>query len=84
MHYKLIDHKYVIVTIGFSGGSRISRGGGHPPRRGSANSQGGYVSKNLYVKMKESGPLGGAPAAPPGSANGLVWFQFVQYFSVFD
>ena len=37
---------------------------------GGANSQGSYVSKNLYVKTKESGPLGGrAPAAPPGSAN---------------
>ena len=27
---------------------------------GGANSRGGYVSKNLYVKTKESGPLGGA------------------------
>ena len=32
---------------------------------GGANSRGGYVSKNLYVKTKESGPLGGrTPAAP--------------------
>ena len=29
-----------------------------PVGRG-ANSRGGYVSNNLYVKMKESGPLGG-------------------------
>ena len=34
------------------------------------NSRGGYVLKNLYVKMKESGPVGGrTPAAPPGSAT---------------
>ena len=30
--------------------------GGRRPRRGGANSRDGYVSKNLYVKMKESGP----------------------------
>ena len=40
------------------------------PVGGGANSRGNYVSKKLYVKRKESGPLGGhAPAAPPGSAN---------------
>ena len=39
---------------------------------GGANSRGGYVSKNLYVKTKESGPLGGgALATPPGSTNAL-------------
>ena len=44
-----------IHTI-ISGGSRISRrvGGG-----GGVDSRGGYVSKILYVKTKESGPLGG-------------------------
>ena len=38
---------------------------------GGVDSQGGYVSKILYVKMKELGPLGGARAghAPPRSAN---------------
>ena len=41
--------------------------GGAPTRRGGANSRGGYVSKILYVKTKESGPLGGARAGgtPP-------------------
>ena len=40
--------------------------GGRRPHRGGTNSRGGYVLKNLYVKMKESGPVGGhAPAAPP-------------------
>ena len=43
--------------------------GGHQPRGGAANSRGGYVSKNLYVETKESGPLGGAhqqrPLDPP-------------------
>ena len=48
----------------FPWGAPTSKGGG-------ANSRGGYVSKILYVKTKESGPLGGrAPAAPPpGSAT---------------
>ena len=42
-----------------SGGSRISRGGGGG---GVVDSRGSYVSKILYVKTKESGPLGGACA----------------------
>ena len=33
--------------------------GGRGPRRGAVDSRGGYVSKILYVKTKESGPLGG-------------------------
>ena len=37
---------------------------------GGANSRGGYFLKNLYVKTKEFGPLGGRMlAAPPGSAT---------------
>ena len=36
--------------------------GGRGPRRG-VDSWGGYVSKILYVKTKESGPLG--PVDPP-------------------
>ena len=38
---------------------------------GGVDSRGGYVSKILYVKTKELGPLGGrAPGAPPPrSAN---------------
>ena len=32
---------------------------------GGANSRGGYVSKNLYIKMKESGPLGGVRRRRP-------------------
>ena len=40
--------------------------GGHQPRRGGgADSQGGYVSKILYVETKESGPLGGMRWACP-------------------
>ena len=65
--YKLLLMQYNQT----SSGSRISRRGGRRPRRGGANSRGSYVSKNLYVKTKESGPVGGrAPAAPPpGSAT---------------
>ena len=32
--------------------------GGRGPRKGGMDSQGGYVSKILYVETKESGPLG--------------------------
>ena len=39
------------------------------PVGGGANSRGGYVLKNLCVKTKESGPVGGArrrrPLDPP-------------------
>ena len=38
--------------------------GGHRPRRG-ADSQGSYILKILYVKTKESGPLGGVRWARP-------------------
>ena len=56
-----------------SGRSRISRRGGVDLVRGAVDPQGGYVSKILHVKMKESGPVGGggAPGAPPRSANVL-------------
>ena len=40
--------------------------GGHRPRRGGVDSRGSYVLKILYVKTKESGPLGEhAPGMPP-------------------
>ena len=56
-------YKHLALTIRSettlnSAGSRISlRGRRH--RRGGTDSQGSYISKILYVKMKESGPLGG-------------------------
>ena len=63
--------------------------GGHWPRAswggGGIDSRGGYVSKILYVKTKESGPLGGrALGTPARSANAetfyLSFFQFdTQY-----
>ena len=43
--------------------------GGRGPRRGAMDPRGGYVSKNLHVKMRESGPVG---RRPPRSANGLT------------
>ena len=64
----VLNHSFNI----FSGGSRISRRGGRGPRRGSVDSRGGYVSKILYVKTKELGPLGvGARPPPPRSANDI-------------
>ena len=65
------------MSIYFSGGSRISRRGGVDLVGGGVDSRGGYVSKILYVKTKELGPLGGghAPgASPPRSAN---VFQYI-------
>ena len=54
----------------------ISRRGGVDLVGGGVNSRGGYVSKILYVKMKESGPLvgggGAAPGTPPRPANVLT------------
>ena len=55
--------------IQFRGGSRIYR-------RGGVDSRGSYVSKILYVKMKESGPVGGgacAGHAPSRSANAVCF-----------
>ena len=56
--YLLYISHPVVKGWGCSGGSRISHGG-HRPRRGGIDSRGSYVSKILYVDMKESGPLGG-------------------------
>ena len=49
-------------------------GGGVDLVRGDVDPRGSYVSKILHVKMKESGPVGGAragrgPPPPPRSAN---------------
>ena len=46
-------------------------GGGVDLVGGTVDPRGGYVWKILYVKTKESGPVGGARAgrAPPRSAN---------------
>ena len=38
---------------------------------GVVDSRGGYVSKILYVKTKELGPLGGRTGRPPRSAIAL-------------
>ena len=47
----------------------FSVGGGVDLVGGGVDSRGGYVSKILYVKTKELGPLGGA--RPPRAANAL-------------
>ena len=52
-----------VVDPGFSIGGLI----------GGTNSRGGYISKNLYVKTKESGPLRGLVlVAPTGSTNAML------------
>ena len=50
---------------------------GFPVGGGGVDSRGGYVSKILYVKMKESGPLGGACAghAPSRSAKECYYLK---------
>ena len=50
-----------MVKLGM--GAHLVGGGGADDFRG------GYLSKNVYVETKESGPLG----APPGSANVRVF-----------
>ena len=65
----MIHISFTVADPGFPvgvGGANLVGGGG-------ANSRGGLVSKNLYIKTKESGPLGGARRRrpPPGSDNAL-------------
>ena len=56
--------------------------GGCQPHRGGTNSRGGFISKILYVKTKESGPLGGCTlAAPPGSATVYEWIKTENFYS---
>ena len=64
-------HKFMFGMNNYSVADPGFPVGGRRPYRGGANSRGGYVSKNLYVKTKESGPVGGVRAggAPPGSAT---------------
>ena len=86
-HQEIFYYFYIDAILKYlhdvSGGSRISRrrgedlvwggGGGGGGGEGGAKSQGSYISKNLYVKTKESGPLGGARRQRPhGSANGCI------------
>ena len=63
-----------IVIIVLSGGSRISHRGDVDLIGGAVDLRGGYVSKMLHVKMKESGPVGGhALGMPPRSTNGTEY-----------
>ena len=62
---------YAVADPGFPVGGGVDLvGGGMDSRRG-------YVSKILYVKTKESGPLGGgrAPDTSPRSANDMYILQ---------
>ena len=56
---------------------------GAPSRWGGANLQHGHFLAKMYAKTKELDPIGGgAPAAPPRSANDLyVIFQWLQWIS---
>ena len=57
--------------------------GGRGPRRGGVDSRGGYVSKILYVKMKEFGPKGGrAPGTPPLDPPMGVIFEANKTFHI--
>ena len=61
-----LPNEQVVSKYNASGGSRISRRGGVDLVGGGVDSRGSYVSKILYVKTKELGPLGGrALGAPP-------------------
>ena len=56
--YSISGHRrsYTVADPGFPVGGGVDLVGG------GVDSQGSYVSKILYVKMKELGPLGGARA----------------------
>ena len=63
-------------------------GGGAPTRWGGANLQHIHFSVKTYAKTKEIDPVGGgAPAAPPGSANADgdilmgILFQWSKYWA---
>ena len=57
---------HAMTDPGFPVGGTTLVGGG-------ANSRDSYLSKILYIKTKECGPLGGhAPAVPPGSTTVTV------------
>ena len=48
---------------------------------GGVDSRGGYVSKILYVKTKELGPLGGArPLDPPMVSSSFKQFSILMPF----
>ena len=49
---------WVVVDPGFPVGGR-------GPRSGGMDSRGGYISKILHVKTKESGPLGACTGHTP-------------------
>ena len=46
--------------------------GGAPTHWGGANLQCVHFLAKMYAKTKEIDPVGGAPAAPPESANGRL------------
>ena len=51
-HYSVVDPGIPVGGVDLVGGAM--------------DPQGSYVSKNLHVKMKESGPIGGCmPGMPP-------------------
>ena len=58
--------------------------GGREPRRGGVDSRSGYISKILYVKTKEAGPLeGGAclarPLDPPMVVDATHIWRFINF-----
>ena len=55
------NHK-ILISVADPG---FPVGGGVNLVGGSVDSRGGYVSKILYVKTKELGPLGGRTAGAP-------------------
>ena len=58
--FSLFVRILIPYAVSRSGGSRISHRGGVDLVRGAVDPRGGYVSKFLHVKTKESGSVGGA------------------------
>ena len=74
-----MQSQFAVADPGFPLGGRRAVGGG------CADLRRGCFSAKTYAKTKELDPVGGrgcAPAAPPGSANGLVCaFQIPNSFT---
>ena len=64
LHLSLFSSVYSHIAVADPG---FPVGGGVDLVRGAVDPRGGYVSKILHVKMKESGPVGGGArrARPP-------------------
>ena len=73
-------YKYPHYTVADPG---FPVGGGVDLVKGSVDSRGGYVSEILYVKTKESGPVGGGALARPPQIHQCYNLYYCYQYSNF-